>query len=295
MFKGVFTALITPFKDSQVDEEAFAKLVEWQISEGVHGLVPCGTTGESPTLTYQEHKRVTELCVEVARHRVPVIAGCGSNSTAEAIDFVRHAQTAEAEAVLVVSPYYNKPTQEGLYQHFKEVANATELPLIIYDIPPRSVVKVEDATLKRLTKAASNIVGIKDATCDLARPQVLREMLGGDDFRQFSGEDGTSLAHLAEGGCGVISVVSNIAPRLCAELQEAWWAGNIHKAQTINAKLCQLNRVLFAEANPAPVKYAASLLKMCGSDLRLPLVPVSKETENLVAKAVKKASLKGYG
>jgi len=293
MFKGVFTALMTPFKDSQPDEDAFGALVNWQIEQGIHGLVPCGTTGESPTLTHEEHKRITEITVEVTRHRVPVMAGCGSNSTAESIDFVRHSEKVKADAVLVVSPYYNKPSQEGLFRHFKEVADATKLPVIVYDIPGRSVVKIEDKTLERLVKAAPNVIGIKDATADLARPQVLRALLG-EEFKQFSGEDATSLAHLAEGGCGVISVVSNIAPKLCAEMQETWWAKDIEKTQDINQKLMKLNRVLFAESNPSPVKYAASMMKMCGGDLRLPLVPISKETEKAVAAAVKELKLKGF-
>lgn len=291
MFKGVFTALITPFANGEPDEDAMRRLVDWQISENIHGLVPCGTTGESPTMTNDEHMRINEVCVDTTRRRVPVMAGCGSNSTAETVTLVRHAKKINADAVLVVTPYYNKPGQEGLYRHFKAAAEASDLPLFIYDIPGRSAVKMNDETVARLAKEYKNIVGIKDAANDLARPQVLRQLIG-EQFYQFSGEDGTALAHLAEGGVGCISVSSNVAPKLCSSLQEAWWAKDIEAAQEMNAKLATLNRVMFIEGNPAPVKYAASLLKITANELRLPLCPISKESEKTVAAAVKELKLK---
>ena len=291
MFKGVFTALITPFRDGEPDKDALRRLVDWQISEGVHGLVPCGTTGESPTLSQEEHRRINELCVDATRRRVPVIVGCGSNSTAEAVELVRHAEEIRAEAALVVTPYYNKPTQEGLFRHFKEVAAACKLPLFIYDIPGRSAVKIADETIARLVKTCKNIIGIKDAANDLSRPQALRQLIG-EQFHQFSGEDATALAHLAEGGVGCISVSANVAPKLCASLQEAWWANGVEQAQDLNRRLAVLNRVLFIEGNPAPVKYAASLLKLAKNELRLPLCPISRESEKAVAAVVKELKLK---
>ncbi len=233
MFKGSLVALITPFRNGAVDEKAFQSFVDWQIGEGTHGVVPCGTTGESPTLSHAEHKRVVELCVEVAKGRVPVIAGTGSNSTEEAIDLTRHAKKAGADAALVVTPYYNKPTQEGLYQHYKAINDAVDLPIIIYNIPPRCVIDMSVATMARLAKLP-NIVGVKDATNDLARPLRTRAAIGAD-FAMLSGEDVTALALLAQGGDGCISVTANVAPRACAEMHEAWRKGDVaarHEAST---------------------------------------------------------------
>ncbi len=284
MFKGCLTALITPFRAGAVDEKAFQSFVDWQIKEGIHGLVPCGTTGESPTLSHKEHERVTELCVEVAKGRVPVIAGTGSNSTEEAIGFARHAEKAGADAQLVVTPYYNKPTQEGLYRHFKAIHDACALPIIIYNIPPRSVVDMTVETMARLAKLP-RIVGVKDATNDLTRPLRTKLAIGGK-FSLLSGEDGTALAFLAGSGHGCISVTSNVAPRLCAGMHEAWQKGNVKRAQELNESLMPLHLALFAETSPAPVKYAASLLGLCSADVRLPLCEIQDTTKAKVRDAL---------
>ena len=284
MFSGSYTALITPFSNGAVDEKSFQEFVEWQISEGTHGLVPTGTTGESPTLSHQEHRRVVDLCVEVAGGRVPVIAGAGSNSTAEAIDLVQHAKASGADGALVVCPYYNKPTQEGLYQHFKAVNDAADIPIFIYNIPGRSVVNMSVEIMARLFKLP-NIVGVKDATADLARPSQQRHAMG-PDFTQFSGEDGTALAYRAHGGHGCISVTSNIAPALCASFQEFCSKGEFDRALEIQDLLMPLHDAMFVEASPGPVKYAAELLGKCGSKTRLPLVPVSETTKTAVRDAM---------
>ena len=284
MFKGCLTALITPFRAGAVDEKAFQSFVDWQIKEGIHGLVPCGTTGESPTLSHKEHERVTELCVEVAKGRVPVIAGTGSNSTEEAIGFARHAEKAGAVAQLVVTPYYNKPTQGGLYRHFKAIHDSSALPIIIYNIPPRSVVDMTVETMARLAKLP-RIVGVKDATNDLTRPLRTKLAIGGK-FSLLSGEDGTALAFLAASGHGCISVTSNVAPRLCAGMHEAWQKGNIKRAQELNESLMPLHLALFAETSPAPVKYAASLLGLCSADVRLPLCEIQDTTKAKVRDAM---------
>src|SRR4051794_27443046 len=270
MFTGSLVALITPMRsDGSVDEKAFQELVEWQIAEGTEGLVPVGTTGESPTLSHQEHKRVVELCVEATRGRVPVIAGAGSNSTAEAVDFPRHAKAAGADATLVVTPYYNKPTQEGMYLHFKAIADAADLPLFIYNIPPRSVVDMSVETMARLA-AHPNIVGVKDATANLARPLHTRRACGAD-FIQLSGEDHTALSFNAAGGHGCISVTANVAPRLCAEMQQAWREGRTAEAIAIQDRLVPLHDALFCETSPGPVKDAASLLAKTADHCRLPM------------------------
>ncbi len=271
MFKGYLTALITPFRDGAVDEAAYRALIEWQIDEGARGLVPCGTTGESPTLSHDEHMRVTEICIEVAAGRVPVIAGTGSNSTEEAISLTRHAKTAGADGALLVMPYYNKPTQAGMYAHFKAVNDAVEIPIIIYNIPGRSVVNMAVETMASLAELA-NIVGVKDATADLARPTQTRVAMG-EEFCQLSGEDGTVLAFLAQGGHGCISVTANIAPRQCAEMFAAWEAGDAAKALALHTRLMPLHDVLFVESSPGPVKYAASRRGKCTGEMRLPLVP----------------------
>ncbi|HEY0521913.1 MAG TPA: 4-hydroxy-tetrahydrodipicolinate synthase [Stellaceae bacterium] len=289
MFKGSLVALITPFRDGRIDEKAFRAFVEWQIAQGTHGLVPCGTTGESPTLSHDEHKRVVELCVEVAGGKVPVIAGTGSNSTAEAIDLTRHAKQAGANAALVVTPYYNKPTQEGLYRHFKAINDAVDLPIIIYNIPPRSVVDMSVATMARLAELP-NIAGVKDATADLARP-VRTRLACGPQFCQLSGEDATALPYLAQGGHGCISVTANVAPRLCSEMHEAWQKGDLATAMRINDRLMPLHDALFAETSPAPVKYAASLLGRSLADTRLPLAPIAAETEERVRREMRAAGI----
>ena len=289
MFKGSLVALVTPFHNGAVDEKRFQSFVDWQIGQGTQGVVPCGTTGESPTLSHAEHKRVVELCVEVAKGRVPVIAGAGSNSTAEAIDFLRHAKEAGADGALVVTPYYNKPTQEGLYQHYKALNDAVDLPIIIYNIPPRCVIDMSVATMARLAKLP-NIVGVKDATNDLARPLRTRAAIGGD-FAQLSGEDVTALAFLAQGGDGCISVTANIAPRACAEMHEAWQKGDWARAMTINQRLAPLHDALFVETSPAPVKYACSLLGKSDPDVRLPLVAASPEAQDKVRHAMRAAGV----
>jgi len=289
MFKGSYVALITPFRDGKVDEDAFAKLVEWQIAEGTHGLVPCGTTGESPTLSHDEHKRVVEICVEVTKKRVPVIAGAGSNNTVEAIELTRHAKSVGADAVLSVTGYYNKPTQEGLYQHFKAINDAVDIPIFLYNVPARTIVDIAVETMARLSKL-KNIVGVKDATANLARPSLQRLAMG-PEFIQLSGEDGTALAFNAHGGVGCISVTANVAPALCSEFQNATLAGNFARALELQDRLMPLHHALFLEPSPSPVKYAASLLGICRDELRLPLVPVTEPTREKVRGAMRHAGL----
>ncbi|NQV20028.1 MAG: 4-hydroxy-tetrahydrodipicolinate synthase [Rhodospirillales bacterium] len=289
MFKGSFTALITPFRDGAVDDQAFQSIVEWQINEGSQGLVPCGTTGESPTLSHDEHKRVVELCVETAGGRVPVIAGAGSNSTEEAVQLVRHAKKAGADGSLIVTPYYNKPTQEGMYQHFKAVAEAADLPLIIYNIPARCIIDMSVETMARLSEVP-NIVGVKDATADLVRVGDQRLAMG-PDFIQLSGEDPTALAFMASGGHGCISVTANVAPALCAQLQNACLDRDFATALEIQDRLWPLHQALIVETSPMPVKFAASLLNLCAPDVRLPLVPVSADTERRVRTAMESAGI----
>ncbi|MFN4355242.1 4-hydroxy-tetrahydrodipicolinate synthase [Parvibaculum sp.] len=289
MFKGSFTALITPFKGGKVDESAFVKLVEWQIEQGTHGLVPCGTTGESPTLSHDEHKRVVQLCIETARGRVPVIAGAGSNNTVEAIELTAFAKEAGADAVLSVTGYYNKPSQEGIYQHFKAVNDAVDIPIILYNIPGRTIVDISLETMTRLF-ALKNVAGVKDATANIARVSLQR-MAMGTDFCQLSGEDATALAFNAHGGVGCISVTANIAPKLCAEFQEATLAGDYAKALQIQDRLMPLHNSLFIDPNPAPVKYGASLLGLCENEIRLPLVTASASVQDKVRDAMWSAGL----
>lgn len=289
MFKGSIVALITPFRDGKVDEAAFQDFVDWQIKQGTHGLVPVGTTGESPTLSHEEHRLVVSLTVEVAKGRVPVIAGTGSNSTEEAIALTRHAKQIGADAALVVTPYYNKPSQEGLYQHYKAIQDAVDLPIIIYNIPGRSVIDMSVATMARLAKL-SNIVGVKDATADLVRPLRTRVEIG-PDFCQLSGEDATATAFLAQGGVGCISVTGNVAPALCAQMQNAWAAGDMVEMARIRDLLMPLHHAMFVETSPAPVKYAASLLGKSTPDVRLPLVPCSAEGRVAVEEAMRKVGL----
>jgi 4-hydroxy-tetrahydrodipicolinate synthase len=288
-FRGSFTALVTPFKNGSIDEKAFRGLVAWQIEEGTKGLVPVGTTGESPTLSHDEHNQVIEWCVEEAKGRVPVVAGAGSNSTKEAIDLARHAEKSGADAVLVVTPYYNKPTQEGLFQHFKAINDAIGIPIIIYNIPPRSVIDMSVDTMKRLFEL-KNIAGVKDATANLARVSQQRAAMG-PDFNQLSGEDATALGFMAHGGHGCISVTSNMAPRLCAEFQESCLKGDYAGALKLQDKLMPLHTALFIETSPAPVKYALSLIGKCAETVRLPMVPIAEKTRAAVRDAMVHAGL----
>jgi 4-hydroxy-tetrahydrodipicolinate synthase len=287
--KGSLTALVTPFKNGKVDEDAFRALVDWQIAEGTQGLVPCGTTGESPTLSHEDHARVIEICVEQARGRVPVIAGAGSNSTDEAIMRTRHAREVGCDAVLHVTGYYNKPNQEGQYRHFMAIAEAVDIPVILYNIPGRAVVGINVETMARLSRH-KNIIGVKDATADLNRPS--RERLAcGKDWLLLSGEDGTALGYNAHGGVGCISVTANVAPRLCAEFQAACASGDYAKAREYQDRLMPLHDALFCETNPGPVKYAVSLLGKCAEDMRLPMIPPEDASRARIKKAMQDVGL----
>jgi len=290
MLRGSITALITPMHNGLVDEKAFAGFVDWQIAEGTHGLVPVGTTGESPTVSHEEHRRIVEIAIEVANGRVPVIAGAGSNSTAEAVSLARFAEKAGADAVLTIVPYYNKPNQEGMFQHFSAVASAVGIPVILYSVPGRTVVDLTIDTIARLHEAHSNIIGVKDATADLGRTSLQRDRLGAD-FVLLSGEDMTALAFNAHGGHGCISVTSNVAPRLCSQMQELSLSGDFKGALAIQDKLVHLHRNLFLEPNPTAVKYAANRLNLCANELRLPLVPISKATQEAVDFAMAHAGI----
>ncbi|WP_434730420.1 4-hydroxy-tetrahydrodipicolinate synthase [Rhizobium binae] len=290
MFTGSITALVTPFADGKVDEAALRSLIEWQISSGSSGLVPCGTTGESPTLGHAEHKKIVEITVECAAGRVPVIAGAGSNSTEEAIDFVRHAQQAGADGLLIVSPYYNKPTQQGLFEHFKAIDAAANLPIIVYNIPGRSVIDIQVETLARIYNDCKNVVGVKDATGNILRPSLER-MACGRDFNLLSGEDGTALGYMAHGGHGCISVSANVAPRLCADFQQACIDGDYALALDLQDRLMPLHRALFLETNPAGAKYALARLGRIKGDLRLPLVQVSDSVKKEIDDAMRHAGI----
>jgi 4-hydroxy-tetrahydrodipicolinate synthase len=287
--KGSLTALVTPFKDGALDEEAFRAHVDWQIENGTEGLVPVGTTGESPTLSHDEHKSVVEWCVDEARGRVPVVAGAGSNNTAEAVELARHAEEAGADAVLVVTPYYNKPNQEGLYRHFKAINDAVGIPIIIYNIPPRSVIDMSVATMARLYEL-KNIAGVKDATANLARVSQQRHALGAD-FIQLSGEDMTALAYNAAGGHGCISVVSNVAPRLCAEMQQKSLGGDFAGALQVQDRLVPLHDAIFLEAGLAGAKCGLALLGRGNEEIRLPMLPVTDATKGVIRKAMIHAGL----
>src|SRR3979490_1426234 len=288
-FRGSFTALVRPVRGASVQEATFRGLVNWQIAEGTPGLVPVGTTGESPTVNHDEHKRVVEWCIEEARGRVPVIAGAGSNSTKEAVELAEHAEQAGASAVLVVTPYYNKPTQEGLYQHFKAINDAIGIPIIIYNIPGRSVIDITVDTMALLFEL-KNIAGVKDATASMVRVSQQRATLG-EDFNQLSGEDATVLGYMAHGGHGCISVTSNVAPRLCSEFHMAWQRGDLATALKLHDKLMPLHTGLFIESNPSPVKYALSLLGKIDETLGLLVVPVSEPTRVAVRSAMGHAGL----
>jgi 4-hydroxy-tetrahydrodipicolinate synthase len=289
MFSGSIVALLTPFKNGKVDEKAFQSFVDWQINQGTHGLVPVGTTGESPTLSHEEHMRVVELCIEAAAGRVPVMAGAGSNSTTEAIALTRLAKQAGADAVLSVTPYYNKPSQEGLYQHYKAIHDAAEIPIFIYNIPGRSVVDMSVATMARLAKLP-NIVGVKDATADLTRPLRTRVEIG-PEFCQLSGEDATVVGFLAQGGHGCITVTGNVAPAQSAQLHAAWQAKDWATVERLRDQLMPLHHAMFLEASPAPVKYAASLLGLCSDETLLPIVPVTEPTRVAIREAMIKAGV----
>ncbi|MEM7289827.1 MAG: 4-hydroxy-tetrahydrodipicolinate synthase [Pseudomonadota bacterium] len=291
MFTGSMPALITPFSsDGSFDEKTFREFVEWQISEGSHGLVPVGTTGESPTLSHDEHKQVVEVCVDVNNGRVPVIAGAGSNNTIEAIDLAKHAEQAGADAVLVVSPYYNKPNQAGLKAHFSAVADAVNIPVILYNIPGRSIIDIGIETMQALFSEKKNVIGVKDATANLGRASAERHALG-KDWQQLSGEDITALGFNAHGGQGCISVTANVAPRLCAEFQTATLNGDYKTALEIQDRLVPLHNALFVEPSPGGAKYALSLLGKCENVLRLPIVPISSEAEIMVREAMTHAGL----
>ena len=289
MFQGSFVALITPLKDGKVDEGAFRAFVDWQVEEGTDGLIPCGTTGESATLSHDEHMRVIEVCLEVADGRLPVVAGTGSNSTEEAIMLTRHAKEAGADGALVVTPYYNKPTQEGLYRHYKAIHDAADLPILIYNIPGRCVIDMSVETMARIA-GLPRIVGVKDATADLTRPLRTRMTIG-SDFCQMSGEDATAIPFLAAGGHGCISVTANVAPRMCADMHRAWRDGELTTAMTIQDRLMPLHLALFCESSPGPVKYAASLLGKCSAETRLPICEIADASKARVKDAMVGAGL----
>ena len=289
MFKGSIPAVITPFIDDEVDYDSLVKVLNFLIDNGSHGLVPCGTTGESPTLSHKEHKKIIEETIRIADKRIPVIAGTGSNNTLEALEYTDHAEKSGADAALIVTPYYNKPTQSGLYEHFKKIAEKTNIPIIIYNIPGRSIVDMSIETMIELSKV-ENIIGVKDATNDLFRPLLTRKKME-NNFCYLSGEDGTALAYLAQGGHGCISVTANVAPKLCSEMHSAWQELNISKAQEINLKLASLHNALFIESSPGPVKYAASLLGLCYKDTRLPLSEIKEDTKKLVKNCLQELEL----
>jgi len=289
LFRGVLPALVTPFRDGAVDEDAFVALVERQIAGGVHGLVPVGTTGETATLSHDEHRRVVELCVATSRGRVPVVAGAGSNSTKEAIELVRHAKTIGADAALVVTPYYNRPSQEGLYAHYKAINDAVQLPVLVYNVPARTSVDISDATLARLSKLP-NIVGVKDATGDLTRATMQR-LTCGSDWVMLSGDDPTALGYMAHGGHGCISVTANVAPDLVATFFNAAMAGDWKTALYWQDRLLRLHKGLFADASPSPTKFAMAHLGLCREDVRLPIVACSEAAREVVLDAMREAGV----
>ena len=289
LFKGVLPALVTPFRDGAVDEAAFVKLVERQIAGGVHGLVPVGTTGESATLSHDEHRRVVELCVATAAGRVPVVAGAGSNSTAEAIELVRHAKTVGADAALVVTPYYNRPSQEGLYAHYAAIAEAVQLPVLVYNVPSRTSIDISNETLARLSKLP-NIVGVKDATGDLGRASSQRLMCG-EGWTMLSGNDDSALGYMAHGGHGCISVTANVAPEQCAAFYNDALAGQWQGALYGQDRLIRLHKALFTDASPSPTKFALAHLGLCTEDVRLPLVPASEASRQEVLAAMRDAGV----
>ena len=289
-YQGSYCALITPFKGDEFDEQSFIKIIEWHIKQGTQGIVPCGTTGESPTLSHDEHKKVVELAVETSGGRLQVIAGTGSNSTKEAVSLTKHAKQCGADSALVVVPYYNKPSQEGLKKHFLKIADTVDLPIFIYNIPGRSAVDMSNETIEMLSEH-ENIIGIKDASNDLSRPTYIKKYIKHKKFFQLSGEDATQLAFLAQGGDGVISVSANIVPDMIADLHNSWFSRDYSKAMKIDLELMELNNVLFLESNPCPVKYAASTLGMCDYELRLPLSKIKKKNEIIIDKVLKSLNI----
>ena len=292
MFKGSNVALLTPFKNNKLDEENYIKLINFHLESGTNGLVPAGTTGESPTLSHDEHEKVIEICIKEAKGKVPVIAGTGSNSTEEALSLTKHAEKAGADAALVVTPYYNKPTQEGLYQHYKALNDNCGIPILIYNIPGRSVIDMSVDTMSRLFEL-KNIAGVKDATGDLNRVDQQKEKMG-NEFIQLTGEDGNALEFNKRGGIGCISVTANVAPRLCSDMQKFSKSNSdneIQEAERIDQKLQPLHKSLFIESSPSPVKYAAKLLNLCDDEVRLPLVRITKNTQEEVKKALISAKL----
>ena len=289
MFRGSITAIITPFRDGGVDWNAMDALVERQVAAGSHGIVACGTTGESPVLTFDEHRRIIERCIAIVKGKIPVIAGTGSNATARTVELTRHALEAGADAALIVTPYYNKPTQDGLYAHYRTVAEAVDIPIIIYNIPGRCVVDMKTETMARLAEIP-NIVGVKDATADMDRPRQVLDRIG-PRFCQLSGEDATVIDFMDRGGHGCISVTSNLAPELCARMHDAWATGKKDEARQINERIMPLHKALFVETSPAPVKYALSRLGFCADEVRLPLVPASPGARKAVDAAMKEAGI----
>ena len=291
MFTGSMTAIITPMTaDGAVDEKALEAFVQWQIDEGTDGIVPVGTTGESPTLSHAEHERVIDITLQVAKGKVPVLAGAGSNNTEEAISLTKHAKAAGADAALIVTPYYNKPTQDGLYAHYAAIAKAVDIPIVIYNIPGRSVIDMSVETMARLAKDFDTIVGVKDATHDLDRPLDTRLAIG-EDFSQLSGEDATVAAFLAQGGHGCISVSSNVAPGLCAQLHDAWQQKNYEAFEKARDALMPIHRAMFCQSSPAPAKYGASLLGKSTETTRLPILPATDATKAQVDAAMRSAGL----
>jgi 4-hydroxy-tetrahydrodipicolinate synthase len=289
MIHGSIPALVTPFRDGILDERAFQAIVERQIGEGSHGLVPCGTTGESATLSLDEHARVVELCVEAAARRVPVIAGAGSNNTAHAVELAARAKRAGADAVLVVAPYYNKPSQDGVFAHFKAINDAVDIPIVVYNVPGRTITDISVETMGRIARLA-NIIGVKDASSDLGRVARHRALCG-EKFIQLSGEDPSAVGFNAHGGRGCISVTANVAPKLCAQMQEATLKGAFDVARAIDDKLAPLHKALFAEPSPAPAKYACSLLGLCSDEVRLPLLVCSDAARAQIKAAITHAGL----
>ena len=289
MFHGSITALITPFKNGEIDWKSFENLIEWQIEKGTHALVPCGTTGESPTLSHDEHRAIVKRCVDVVKGRIPVIAGSGSNSTKEAIELTQNAQNDGADAALVITPYYNKPTQSGMYAHFHAVHEASNIPIIIYNIPGRCIVDMDLSTMAKLAKLP-NIIGVKDATGDLYRPLITRHIIG-KDFCQLSGDDCTAGAFLAQGGVGCISVISNVVPDKCAQMQNAWTNGDIKTYEKLRDSLALLANDVFCESSPAPIKYAAKKLGLCSDEVRLPILPATDQARKKVDTALKFANM----
>ena len=289
-YKGSYCALITPFKDDAIDKDSLKKIIKWHISQGTKGVIPCGTTGESPTLSHNEHREVVEIATEVANKKIQVMAGTGSNSTKEAIALTNHAREAGADSALVVVPYYNKPSQQGLIEHYLRIADAVPLPIFIYNIPGRSVIDMENETIEKLAEH-ENIIGIKDASNDLSRPAYINKYIKHKKFFQLSGEDATQMAFLAQGGDGVISVAANIIPKQISDMHNYWFSNKVSEAMVIDQSLAELYKALFIESNPCPVKYAAYKLGMCNYELRLPLTKITEKNEQKMIKIIEKLKI----